>query len=99
MRRSVPQIISLTAIIAGVALFIVTMLNIDRAETLNEVRRLGLLLPLVLLPSVGWHLLRAAGWYVSFPSQERPSYWRVFRVRLDEDGAAGDCCRSVHLGD
>lgn len=95
MRRSVPQIISLTAIIAGVALFIVTMLNIDRAETLNEVRRLGVLLPLVLLPSVGWHLLRAAGWYVSFPSQERPSYWRVFRVRLAADGVGYFTIRGV----
>ena len=95
MRRSVPQIISLTAIIAGVALFVVTMLNIDRAETLNEVRRLGVLLPLVLLPSVGWHLLRAAGWYVSFPSKERPSYWRVFRVRLAADGVGYFTIRGV----
>ena len=95
MRRSVPQIISLTAIIAGVALFVVTMLNIDRAETLNEVHRLGVLLPLVLLPSVGWHLLRAAGWYVSFPSKERPSYWRVFRVRLAADGVGYFTIRGV----
>src|SRR5688500_19186612 len=95
MRRSVPQIISLTAIIAGVALFVVTMLGIDRAETLNEVRRLGVLLPLVLLPSVGWHLLRAAGWYVSFPSNERPTYWRVFRVRLAADGVGYFTIRGV----
>ncbi len=95
MRRSVPQIISLTAIIAGVALFVVTMLNIDRAETLHEVRRLGVLLPLVLLPSVGWHLLRAAGWYVSFPSNERPTYWRVFRVRLAADGVGYFTVRGV----
>src|SRR5688500_13854591 len=95
MRRSVPQIISLTAIIAGVALFVVTMLNIDRAETLTEVRRLGVLLPLVLLPSIGWHLLRAAGWYVSFPSNARPTYWRVFRVRLAADGVGYFTARGV----
>ena len=95
MRRTVPQIISLTAIIAGVALFVVTMLGIDRAETLNEVRRLGVLLPLVLLPSIGWHLLRAAGWYVSFPSNERPTYWRVFRVRLAADGVGYFTIRGV----
>jgi hypothetical protein len=35
MRRTVPQLISLIAIIAGVALFLVTMLNLDRAETLS----------------------------------------------------------------
>jgi hypothetical protein len=95
MRRTVPQIISLIAIIAGVALFVVTMLNIDRTETLSEIRRLGVLLPLVLLPSIGWHLLRAAGWYVSFPANERPSYWRVFRVRLAADGVGYFTIRGV----
>ncbi|HEX7284213.1 MAG TPA: lysylphosphatidylglycerol synthase domain-containing protein [Vicinamibacterales bacterium] len=95
MRRTVPQIISLIAIIAGVALFVVTMLNLDRTETLSEIRRLGVLLPLVLLPSIGWHLLRAAGWYVSFPANERPSYWRVFRVRLAADGVGYFTIRGV----
>lgn len=95
MKRTVPQLISLIAIIAGVALFIVTMLGIDRTETVNEVRRLGVLLPLVLLPSVGWHLLRAAGWYVSFPAESRPSYWRVFRVRLAADGVGYFTIRGV----
>ena len=95
MRRTVPQIISLIAIIAGVALFVVTMLNIDRTETLSEIRRLGVLLPLVLLPSIGWHLLRAAGWYVSFPANQRPSYWRVFRVRLAADGVGYFTIRGV----
>jgi len=42
-------------------------------------------LPLVMLPSLGWHLLRAAGWYVCFPHDQRPSYWTVFRVRLAAD--------------
>jgi hypothetical protein len=95
MRRTVPQLISLIAIIAGVALFLVTMLNLDRAETLSEIRRLGVLLPLVLLPSIGWHLLRAAGWYVSFPANERPTYWRVFRVRLAADGVGYFTIRGV----
>jgi hypothetical protein len=95
MRRSVPQVISLIAIVAGVALFVVTMLNLDRAETISEVRRLGVLLPLVLLPSVGWHLLRAAGWYVSFPADARPGYWRIFRVRLAADGVGYFTIRGV----
>ena len=72
MRRSVPQIISLVAIVAGLVLFVVTMLGIDRTETLIEARSLGAALPLVLLPSIGWHLLRAAGWYVCFPPESRP---------------------------
>lgn len=95
MRRTVPQIISLAAIIAGVALFIVTMLNIDPEETVGEIRRLGVRLPLVLLPSIGWHLLRAAGWHVSFPAGERPGYWHVFRVRLAADGVGYFTIRGV----
>lgn len=95
MRRTVPQIISLVAIAAGLVLFVVTMLGIDRTETLIEARSLGLALPLVLLPSIGWHLLRAAGWYVCFPPDERPSYWRTFRVRLAADGVGYFTIRGV----
>lgn len=95
MKRNVPQLISLIAIVAGVLLFVVTMLGIDREETLNEVRRLGVLLPVVLLPSIGWHLLRAAGWYVSFPADARPTYWQVFRVRLAADGVGYFTIRGV----
>jgi hypothetical protein len=95
MARSVPQIISLIAIIAGLVLFVYTMLGIDRDETLLEARSLGLALPLVLLPSIGWHALRAAGWYVCFPLEERPTYWRVFRVRLAADGVGYFTIRGV----
>jgi hypothetical protein len=95
MRRTVPQLISIVAIVAGVLLFLVTMLGIDRAETMKEVRSLGVLLPVVLLPSLGWHLLRAAGWYVSFPANARPAYWRVFRVRLAADGVGYFTIRGV----
>ena len=95
MKRSAPQVISLVAIVAGLVLFVVTMLGIDRTETLIEVRNLGAALPLVLLPSVGWHLLRAAGWYVCFPREGRPSYWRIFRVRLAADGVGYFTIRGV----
>lgn len=95
MSKTVPQLISLVAIVAGLALFVVTMLGIDRTETMAEVRRLGVALPLVLLPGIGWHLLRAAGWYVCFPREERPSYWRVFRVRLAADGVGYFTIRGV----
>jgi hypothetical protein len=95
MKRSVPQFISLIAIVAGVTLFLATLLSVDRAQTLREARVLGLSLPLVLLPSLGWHLLRAAGWYVCFPPHQRPSYWRVFRVRLAADGVAYFTIRGV----
>jgi hypothetical protein len=95
MARTIPQLISLVAIVAGVALFVVTMMGIDRTETLNEIRRLGPALPLVLLPGLVWHLLRTAGWYVCFPPEERPSYWRVFRVRLAADGVGYFTMRGV----
>jgi hypothetical protein len=95
MARSVPQIISLIAIVAGVVLFVVTMLGIDRDETLREARSLGAALPVVLLPSIGWHALRAAGWYVCFPREERPTYWRIFRVRLAADGVGYFTIRGV----
>ena len=95
MKRSVPQLISLVAIVAGLVLFLVTMLGIDRTETMTEVRRLGVALPLVLLPSIGWHLLRAAGWYVCFPLESRPGYWRIFRVRLAADGVGYFTIRGV----
>jgi hypothetical protein len=95
MKQSAPQIISIVAIVIGVVLFVVTMLGIDRTETLIEVRNLGAALPIVLLPSVGWHALRAAGWYVCFPREERPTYWRIFRVRLAADGVGYFTIRGV----
>jgi len=95
MSRTVPQVISLVAIAAGLVLFVWTILGIDRTETLIEARSLGLALPLVLLPSIGWHLLRAAGWHVCFPPEERPSYWRTFRVRLAADGVGYFTIRGV----
>ncbi|OFW43346.1 MAG: hypothetical protein A3J29_20225 [Acidobacteria bacterium RIFCSPLOWO2_12_FULL_67_14b] len=95
MKRTVPQLVSLVAVVAGVVLFITTMLGIDREETIREARILGLALPLVMLPSLGWHLLRAAGWYVCFPHDQRPSYWTVFRVRLAADGVGYFTIRGV----
>ena len=56
MRRSIPTWISRIAILVGVALFGLTLAFIDREATLLESRRLGVFLPLVLLPSGGWHV-------------------------------------------
>jgi Lysylphosphatidylglycerol synthase TM region len=95
MKRTIPQLISALAITIGLTLFGATLLTLDRQETLQEARTLGLALPLVLIPSLGWHLLRAAGWYVCFPREQRPSYWRVFRVRLAADGVAYFTIRGV----
>lgn len=96
MRRTIPQIISLTAILVGVALFAATLLLIDPAQTLEALSHLGRALPLVLLPSVFWHLLRTAGWLACFPTgDDRPGFWRVFRVRLAADAVAYFTIRGV----
>lgn len=95
MRRTVPQLISLVALVLGVALFIYTMMGLDREETIRQARELGLAFPLVLIPSVLWHLMRAAGWWICFPPELRPSYWRVFRVRLAADAVGYFTIRGV----
>ena len=95
MTRSVPQLISLAAVAVGLVLFVVTMLNLDRAETMIEARSLGAALPIVLLPGLAWHILRAAGWYLCFPRDSRPGYWRTFRVRLAADGVGYFTIRGV----
>ena len=95
MRRTVPQLISLVALVLGVALFLYTMMALDREETLRQARELGLAFPLVLIPSVLWHLMRAAGWWICFPPDVRPSYWRVFRVRLAADAVGYFTIRGV----
>jgi uncharacterized protein (TIRG00374 family) len=88
MRPSVPTWISRAAIVVGLVLFGVTLLYIDREATLRESRRLGVLLPLVLLPSGAWHVLRTLGWFICFPPNVRPSFGRLFRVRLSADAVS-----------
>jgi hypothetical protein len=61
---------------------------IDRDATVREFRTLGLLLPIVLLPSAGWHAVRTLGWLICFPDAVRPSFWRLFRVRLAADAVS-----------
>jgi uncharacterized protein (TIRG00374 family) len=95
---SVPQLVAMAAIVIGILLFIITLSYIDLDETFASVRRLGLAFPLILLPSTAWHLLRTWGWSIAFPDDERPSFIRLFRVRLAADaisfftirGLAGD---------
>ena len=82
MARSVPQIISIAAIVVGLGLFAITLFHIDLDETVASAKRLGLALPLVLLPSAAWQLLRTWGWQISFPDDARPGFTHLFRVRL-----------------
>jgi uncharacterized protein (TIRG00374 family) len=88
MTASAPAWVSRAAIAVGVLLFIATLSWIDREATLKEARQLGGLLPIVLLPSGGWHLLRTLGWFWCFPADTRPTFWRLFRVRLAADAVS-----------
>jgi uncharacterized protein (TIRG00374 family) len=95
MKPSVPAWISRSAILLGLVLFGVTLAFIDREATLRESRRLGVLLPLVLLPGAGWHIVRTLGWLICFPADVRPSFWRLFRVRLAADAVSYFTIRGV----
>jgi uncharacterized protein (TIRG00374 family) len=83
--RSVPQLVSVAAVAIGLALFGLTLYYIDLEETVASARRLGLALPLILLPGACWHVLRTWGWAVAFPEESRPPFTRLFRVRLAAD--------------
>jgi uncharacterized protein (TIRG00374 family) len=72
----------------GLVLFALTLAFIDREATLREFRALGLLLPVILLPSMGWHIVRTLGWLICFPPAVRPTFWRLFRVRLAADAVS-----------
>jgi hypothetical protein len=83
--RSVPQAVSLTALAVGVVLFVVTLTRIDIGQTLDDVGRLGVAFPALLIPGACWHLLRTWGWWLAFPDHARPPFVRLFRVRLATD--------------
>ena len=85
MARSVPQLLSVAAIVIGSALFLYTLASLDLEDTADRARRLGLALPAILLPGACWQLLRTWGWFVAFPERTRPSFGRLFRVRLAAD--------------
>ena len=85
MARSAVQLVSVAAIVIGIVLFVVTLLYIDLDETLASAGRLGLALPVILLPATVWQFLRTWGWAVSFPDDTRPPFTRLLRVRLAAD--------------
>jgi uncharacterized protein (TIRG00374 family) len=106
--RSVPQLVSVAAICLGILLFAVTVVYyVDLEETLESAARLGVALPIILLPGTVWHLLRTWGWSISFPDDARPAFTRLFRVRLAADaisfftvrGIAGEPLKVVLLLD
>ena len=107
MARSAAQLVSVTAIVIGIVLFVVTLIYIDLDETVESVGRLGLALPVILVPATIWQLLRTWGWAVAFPDETRPPFTRLLRVRLAADaigfftirGLAGEPLKVVLLYD
>jgi uncharacterized protein (TIRG00374 family) len=99
--------VSVAAVVIGTLLFVTTLYFIDFNETIESASRLGLALPLILVPGTLWQLLRTWGWSVAFPDDARPAFTRLFRVRLAADaigfftvrGLAGDPLKVVLLYD
>lgn len=97
----------MAAAVIGIVLFTFTLYYIDIEETVASASRLGLALPVILLPGACWHVLRTWGWAIAFPDEARPSYTRLFRVRLAADaigfftvrGIAGEPLKVVLLYD
>ena len=85
MTVSIPQLVSLVAVVIGAVLFVVSLRYINLAATIDDVRRLGFAFPAILVPGCAWHFLRTYGWWVAFPDNYRPPFTRLFRVRLAAD--------------
>ena len=85
MTVSTPQLVSLVAMAIGAVLFVVSLRYINLADTIDDVLRLGFAFPAILVPGCVWHLLRTWGWWMAFPDHARPSFTRLFRVRLAAD--------------
>jgi phosphatidylglycerophosphate synthase len=89
----------------GVVLLVVTLARSDVRTMWALASRIGFALPIALLPSAAWHLLRTAAWQTCFGDAPRPSFWRAFRVRLAAEafsfvtvsGLAGDPLKVVLL--
>ena len=86
---------SVAAVAIGIVLFGLTLYYIDLEETVASARRLGLTLPVILLPGTCWHVLRTWGWAVAFPEESRPPLTRLFRVRLAADAIGSFTLRGV----
>jgi uncharacterized membrane protein YbhN (UPF0104 family) len=73
--------LTVAAFAIGAILFVATLLYLDLGALQAATRQLGRALPLVLLVSGSWHVLRTVAWAVSFPAA-RPAFTRLLRVRL-----------------
>jgi phosphatidylglycerophosphate synthase len=101
------RLVSWGALAVGVVLFIATLsyLNLDLAA--GTIRQLGLALPLALLFSALWHLVRTWAWSWCFPAPRTVGFLRLARVRLAAEafsyltlrGIAGEPLKVMLLAD
>jgi phosphatidylglycerophosphate synthase len=82
MTRSRARLLSWAALLFGAFLLAVTIWLLDFNVIRAEARHLGAALPLVLLASGAWHLLRTVAWAACFPPGAGVPFWRLARVRL-----------------
>jgi hypothetical protein len=92
---SAPQLVSLVAVAIGALLFLVSLRYINLADTIDDVLRLGLAFPAILLPGCAWHLLRTWGWWIAFPDEAKPPFGHLFRVRLAADAISFFTIRGI----
>ena len=91
-------------LVLGLLLLAGALTRIDRGMV-SEIIRIAPVLPLALVPSGAWHVLRTAAWHQSFPAGDRPAFARLFRLRLAAEavsfltitGVAGDPLKVVLL--
>ena len=101
------QIVRWGALTIGVLLFAAALYYINLTLTLDDVRRLGVAIPLALLLSGLWHLVRTWAWAWCFPQPRQVSFLRLARVRLAAEafsyltlrGIAGEPLKVMLLGD
>ena len=101
------RLVSWAALAVGVVLFFAALYYINVNLAVGTIRRLGLALPLALLFSGLWHLVRTWAWAACFPTPRPISFLRLARVRLAAEafsyltlrGIAGEPLKVVLLGD
>jgi phosphatidylglycerophosphate synthase len=95
------------ALLIGVVLFFAALYYINLNLAVGTVRQLGAALPLALLFSGLWHLVRTWAWAWCFPRPRAVSFLRLARVRLAAEafsyltlrGIAGEPLKVVLLAD
>jgi uncharacterized protein (TIRG00374 family) len=105
-RRRRSTAFSIAALVAGLVLLALTLRWTDIGSVRELIGRVaGWTLVAALVPSLLWHLLRTAAWFQCLPVQTRPSFARLFRVRLAAEafsyvtirGVAGEPLKVVLL--